>query len=197
MILNFAGGIVGGIWLATIGQWHLLGYGLVGIISSSFLLGLALLPGMAFLVPASMAVERNRFVTAGCFAALGNIWTYGVLTAWCVGSFLLIVPAHKSGSLWPYLLWSYSVATGPWTYMASREAQADSNSFSSTTAFAACVGAITMMVTTYVKGRAGISLLVEVFSIPIIYLFHASDIAFYKRRKATKTTDKIRSDGRR
>src|SRR5664280_2910275 len=146
IILNFAGGVAGGIWLGILGKWHLLGYGLAAFICSSFLLGLALLPGMAFAVPATMAAERNRFLAAGCFAVLGNIWTYGVLTAWCVGSFLLIVSEHTSGSLWPYLLWSYSVVTGPWTYLASREAQADPNSFSSTTAFAACLGAIAMMV---------------------------------------------------
>lgn len=189
MILNFVSGIIGGIWLALLGNWSLLGYGLATIIFSSALLGIALLPGLAFAFPATIAAERNRLITAGLFAVLGNIWTYGVLTTWCVGSFILIIADHKSGSLWPYLLWSYSVATGPWTYLAAREAQSDPNSFASTTAFAACLGAIAMMVVAYVKSRAEISLLIEAFSIPIVpcfmfQVFHFISAAKHQRRRA-------------
>jgi hypothetical protein len=62
-------------------------------------------------------------------------------------TFSFVVEQAKAGSIWPYLLWAYSVATGPWTYMASRETQVDPNSPSSITAFFVCMGAAAMMVT--------------------------------------------------
>src|SRR5208283_1333098 len=44
MILNFASGIIAGIWLAILGEWSLLGIGILFLFTSHWLIGLLLLP---------------------------------------------------------------------------------------------------------------------------------------------------------
>jgi hypothetical protein len=144
MLLNFGGGIVGGIWLLILGNWALLGLGLLSMFISSIGLSLALAPGLLFSGPGVLALGRKRYVI-GCIALLlGNLWTFVVMTVWCVGSFYVVFRSYYTGgSIWPYLLWAYGMATGPWTYMAAREGQDSIGS--SLSAFGACIGAIVIM----------------------------------------------------
>jgi hypothetical protein len=164
-ILNFGGGILGGIWLAVLGEWSLIGIGLAATIASTMLLSLMLMPGLLFSAPAALALEKGHYFIGILLGAVSALWTYIVIVAWCVLAFGFVVYQHHSGSIWPYLLWAYSVSTGPWTYMAQQEARADPNSFSPLTAFFACVGAVAMMATYLLMSRptlasAGIAFLI-------------------------------------
>jgi hypothetical protein len=171
MLLNFAGGIVGGIWLAILGQWSLVGGGLAVGIASTFILSLALMPGFLFLVPATAALERKRFLFGTLLGAISFAWTLSIISLWGVASFLLVLPEERGIGLLPYLLWAYSIATGPWTYMASRESQADPNSSSSITAFFACLGAAATMLGVLITGERRVDFLAECFCTPIILCF--------------------------
>jgi hypothetical protein len=144
-ILNFGGGIVGAIWLAVLGQWSLIGIGLAAAIFSTMLIGIVLMPGFIFAAPAAIAFDKGHYFVGVLLGTVSALWTYIVIVAWCVLAFGFVVDQHRSGTILPYLLWAYSVSTGPWTYMAQREAAADPNSFSPLTAFFACVGAAAMM----------------------------------------------------
>jgi hypothetical protein len=144
-ILNFGGGIVGAIWLAVLGQWSLIGIGLAATIFSTMLLGIVLMPGLIFAAPAAVAFDKGHYVVGILLGAISALWTYIVIVVWCVLAFGFIVDQHHGGAILPYLLWAYSVSTGPWTYMAQHEARADPNSFSPLTAFFACIGAAAMM----------------------------------------------------
>jgi hypothetical protein len=73
MLLNFWGGIVGGIWLAILGKWDLIGLGIVSMLISSFGLGLALTPGFLFLAPAGLALDRGNNVIGGICLSLANL----------------------------------------------------------------------------------------------------------------------------
>ena len=42
MVLNTLGGLVSGIWLAVLGEWWAIGFGLFGVFGSSFLIAVAL-----------------------------------------------------------------------------------------------------------------------------------------------------------
>jgi hypothetical protein len=94
-----------------------IGVGVAAIFISSIGLGLALAPGLIFGAPA-MALEKGKTIIAGVLIALSNLWTCTVMTVWCLGSFYVVFARYETGSIWPYLLWAYSTATGPWTYMA-------------------------------------------------------------------------------
>ena len=52
-ILNIFGGIVSGIWLAILGEWGLIGYGILALLVSGMGLGIAMAPGLIFAGPAA------------------------------------------------------------------------------------------------------------------------------------------------
>lgn len=187
-ILNFAGGILGGIWLAVLGQWSLVGLGLAAAVASTMVLGFLLMPGMLFAAPAALAMEKGHYVIGILSGAIALLWTNVVIIVWCVVTFSFVVEQAKAGSIWPYLLWAYSVATGPWTYMASRETQADPNSPSSTTAFFACMGAAAMMATYLLMSRPTIYAVGIAFVVPMIVSFLLQITMYVLEALGTKET---------
>jgi hypothetical protein len=64
ILLNFLGGIVSGVWLAILGRWSDIGYGTVLFLSSSLLLGLAMMPGLIFAAPASLLAQKGKLILA-------------------------------------------------------------------------------------------------------------------------------------
>lgn len=52
LLLNALGGIVAGIWLAILGEWGSIGYGLMFVIGGGLLISFAMLPGMLLAGPA-------------------------------------------------------------------------------------------------------------------------------------------------
>jgi hypothetical protein len=169
MVLNFGGGIVGGIWLAILGKWGLIGLGIASMLISSSALSLALTPSFFFMAPASLALDRQRYVTGVLCLALGNLWTYIVMTVWSVGCFKVVFGYYDSGSIWPYLLLSYGMATSPWTYLATR---AGPDGWSSHIgAFGACVGAIAVMGVFLFSDSATLIDSVVAFCLPMLVVF--------------------------
>lgn len=166
MLLNFFGGIVGGIWLVVVGQWGLIGLGILSMFISSFGLGLVLAVGLVFSAPAAVAFEKGKGAIGIVLALIGNLWTTAVMTLWCVGSFYVCLRYYHRGSIFPYLLWAYGMATGPWTYMAAREGR-DAIA-SSLSAFAACIGAIAIMGTVLLKSEPTVVDAAIAFGIPIL-----------------------------
>ncbi len=128
-VLNLLGGIVSGIWLAILGEWGTIGIGLlVGFIATS-VLGFALIPAMLLAAPAIAFEEKgNQFGIMFC-SILGAIYTIGVMTVWCLGVLFFFGKGLTDANFIPTLIWSYGVAIGPWSYMASKEAQGGSGEF--------------------------------------------------------------------
>ncbi|WP_271065391.1 hypothetical protein [Caulobacter sp. NIBR1757] len=146
MLLNWLGGIVGFIWLIVLGDWATIGLGVAVLLVGTFAIGLALAPGMLVMAPMAALYERGRRTSALVIGALGLLWTYAVLTVWCVGMFTYMLSRAEGDSIIPYLLWGYGAATGPWTYMAHKESRADPSAPATMTAFAAQLGVMSMMV---------------------------------------------------
>jgi len=121
IILNFFGFIIAGIWLLVIGQWSSVIAGILTVIAASFLLSIALLPGM--IIGAPGVYFANRRVTIGVyfFGFLASVYTYAVITVWCGGVTIYFLRDAPSHAFWPLLVWSYGIATSPWTYMAQKE----------------------------------------------------------------------------
>jgi hypothetical protein len=143
MLLNTFGGIVAGIWLAILGEWWALGTGAVLLLVSMFGLSFVLMPGiLVFGMPGAYLLSRGS-VLAYPFALLSSLYTFAVMTVWSVWVFNLYMQYADARSFFPLLLWSYGTATGPWTYMASKERD---NTASTVSAFAAQLGYIVMIV---------------------------------------------------
>jgi hypothetical protein len=131
-ILNVLGGIVSGIWLAVLGEWGIIGIGVLLAVGDAVFLGIALIPGLLLAAPAAHFVNEGRTVPAVFFVGLSSAYTLGLITAWCCGILFLCVRDATTSDIVPRLIWSYGVAIGPWAYMASKEQGPGAEGFSST-----------------------------------------------------------------
>jgi hypothetical protein len=121
VVLNVFGFVISGVWLLVIGQWGSVVAGLVTAMFAPFLLGLAILPSMIFNGPTLYFAERRVTIGVYFFGFLSSVYIYTLIAAWCSAVtfyFLRDAPPH---ALWPLLIWSYGVATSPWSYMAQRD----------------------------------------------------------------------------
>jgi hypothetical protein len=134
IILNMLGAVVSGVWLAIIGEWRPIVLGIFLFFSSSLVLGIALMPALLFAAPAMWLAERGKTFWVMCFGALSSAYTLSLVTFWCCAVLFLFVKDASSSSLIPRLIWSYGVATGPWSYMSSKEQGPDGEGFASSIA---------------------------------------------------------------
>ena len=122
-LINMFGGIVSGIWLAILGEWGLIGYGILALIVSGMGIGLAMMPGLIFAAPAAVMLEKGNKFGGYIFGFLGSLYTIGVLVAWCVLVLIYYTKQANHDSLIPILIWSYGIATGPITWLAQKDLQ--------------------------------------------------------------------------
>lgn len=122
-IFNMLGGIVSVIWLGILGEWGLIGYGVLAIMFSGMLLGFAMLPSILLAAPAVTMMEKNIKIGGYFFGLLSTIYTLGVLSAWCILVLLYYTDHATSSSIIPVLIWSYSVATAPIMWLAQKDLQ--------------------------------------------------------------------------
>lgn len=144
-LLNLLGGIVGYLWLAFTGQWYLVILGLGLATMTSWIMGVALAPGLLFSGPGVVLLEKNRRALGSLLVLLGEAWTYVVMFVWCYFIFQEAMKAWDgTHSIYPYLLWFYATATAPFTYAAATAPERSVGSF--VAALASCVGCIITMV---------------------------------------------------
>jgi hypothetical protein len=129
-LLNILGGIVAGIWLAILGRWGIIGYGLLALVVSGYGLGLAMMPGLLFAVPAAALHEKGHKPVSYFFSFLSALYTMAVLAIWCMAVLFFFVRQADSSSIIPILIWSYGVATGPIAWMAQKEMQGGGGEYS-------------------------------------------------------------------
>ncbi len=175
LLLNFGGGIAGAVWLVILSQWAVLGIGIAATILSWFALGLLLAPNLLFSRLSAAALDRGSYTAGVIWVLVCNLWSSAVMTAWCAGCFAALAGTYNgNGSLWPYLLWAYGVATGPWIYMAAAEGQELPAPFVS--AFGACAGAIAIMGMFVLKAHPSLAEIAIAFCVPIatVLIYQAS-----------------------
>jgi hypothetical protein len=119
-LLNFAG-LVGAIWLLTLGEWKMVvGYG-VSSLTAPIFLGILLLPSAGFSVATIWLLQRGWRILAWLLGSANVIWCALIIATWCFVIFIDVIGLHETGPLLPYLLFGYGVAIGPWTYLASQD----------------------------------------------------------------------------
>ena len=122
MLLNFFGGIGSGIWLAILGEWWAIGYGVAGLLSHG-LLSIIMMLGLLLAGPAFVLIEKGKTFLAFPFLLLSRLYTHAVISAWCMFVFYFFMSRAGQDTFWPLLIWSYGVALGPWMYMAEQDLQ--------------------------------------------------------------------------
>jgi hypothetical protein len=145
MLLNAFGGVAAGLWLALLGEWWALGVGLIAI-CSPFLLSIILAPGLLLLAPAGILLGKQRPFLAFPLLLLGYAYTCVVIAAWCILILIIFIARADADTFWPLLIWSYSVALGPWQYMAQKDEQAGAGDASTMTTLFAQVAYVVMAI---------------------------------------------------
>lgn len=121
MVINLLGGVVSFIWLAVLGEWSIIGYGIAGLVISSLCIGIAMMPGLLLAAPSIAFYEKGNKFGFYVFSFLSTLYTVAVLCVWCLGVLYFFTKLADSSSFIPVLLWSYGVATGPIASMAQKE----------------------------------------------------------------------------
>ncbi|MBE3068857.1 MAG: hypothetical protein IMZ66_01335 [Planctomycetes bacterium] len=122
MVLHILLGVVSGLWLAIVGEWGAIGLGILFVVLSPILIGVALLP-MCLSTPAGMyCMARGKTLGVYCVASITTLYRLAVLMSWCCGILYLFVKDDTPVHLIPRLLWSYGIAIGPWAYWARQDA---------------------------------------------------------------------------
>jgi len=130
LLLDFLGGIIGFIWLATMGEWGIIIGGIIYMIIGAFVVSLLLIPSLLLIAPITYFAKKENVVAIAFFGLLSVSYVAVIIyftCAWIFQSYTGSIPAGNS--ILPYLLWSYSIATAPWAYMASKEDKDSSGTF--------------------------------------------------------------------
>ena len=154
MLLNFFSGIIGGIWLAVLGNWTVVLAGLALTFGGLFIVSLLLMPSVLLMVPLAgyEQISKSKFAMIN-FTILSLTYTYCVMSIWAIGIFWYFAHNSTTDAAIPTILWSYSTATAVWSYMAQKEGQAG-NRYTVFSAFFYQISCIALMIYTYTNFRS-------------------------------------------
>lgn len=186
MILNFGGGIVGGIWLAFLGEWKLIGIGILLLFTSHWILSILMMPAIPIGAIGLHFYEKKNPL-GHLFGFISQLYTNILIVGTCVLAFFICSNFYKGGvdfGYIPYLLWSWGMALGPWQFFASKE---PNNEFSAITLFSASVFYLLFLVSIFISPLLGLIIIiifgiVQLILLPIFLMYSA-----YKMESSTKT----------
>lgn len=167
LFLNLLGGIVGGIWLALLGEWPIIISGFAILLLGPWVASILLAPGFGLAGLGVMSLERGKGTLGWCFILLAAPWAPLVIIVWEVAIFLYFGNRAAADNSLPIWLWTYGSATGVWTYMANKERQISSDDGSTAMAFGAQIAFIILSVCYIGLGWSLISSII-VMAVPIV-----------------------------
>jgi hypothetical protein len=166
MILNMAGGIVGGIWLAILGEWKLIGIGIFILITFHWILGILLMVNLQIAGIAVYFFKRKRII-GHVFGFISQFYINLLIVGTCVLAFYICSSFYKGDigiGYTPYLLWSWGMALGDWQYFASTE---PNNELSAITLFSASAFYLLFLVSIFINP---ILVLITIISFAVVQL---------------------------
>ena len=161
MVLNLFGDVASGIWLAVLGEWGAIGYGIVAIVFSGFLLGFAFAPSMLIAMPGVKLAERGYRAPMYFFGFLSRGYDTMVIIIWVTIVFSAFLNRTSDASaVIPTLIWSYGVATAPIMWLASKEDRNSPNGFTAfVTTFFTQLGCLVLTIVAIIAGSFTVGLL--------------------------------------
>lgn len=131
LFLNLLGGIVGGVWILFLGEWRLV---VLGIILSSIiplLYSLTLLIQMPMFLFIDYLQKHGKKLLTMIFSFLNILFSHVIIVFYVIliADRSILFSEINSLNVVPFLLFGYAVATGPFTYMASKEGDDGAASF--------------------------------------------------------------------
>ena len=129
-LLNTLGGIVGGIMLLFGGDWQPVVLGIVIMLLSIPVISLLMLPMLLFISIISYFYRRKNVVGLALTVFVSQSYLYGLIFGIGYSIFGAMQQFAPDANNFALIIWAFAVASGPWTYMASKEG--DNNSTQST-----------------------------------------------------------------
>lgn len=120
-LVNVFGGVIAGIWLALKGDWWALGYGLLGVLVSHYIISFLLMPSFLIASIGIAAVQRGKLWLTRLLLGGAGLYVTALMWAWCVFTTAFFLKHARNAPVFPVLLWAYGVSTGPWTFLASKD----------------------------------------------------------------------------
>lgn len=120
-VLNFASEIVGGIWLAILGDWKSILVGIGVSIGMPFAFMIVTLPSMGLGLILYGLIKKGQKIPAAVLGFVNMIYTNVVIAIWVVMVFRYFLERAGGRSIIPYLLWGYGTMMAPLSYMASKD----------------------------------------------------------------------------
>jgi hypothetical protein len=145
VVINLIAGLGAAIWLAILGEWASLAFGLLLYFAGATIISTAVLPGILLLALArAYNIQDNQrgFMIVGGLCAT---WTLLVVSAWCALVAILFSMRADSMSLMPHLGWAYAIAIGPLAELAEKDYRAG-NSYTMVSLLFAQVGMLAAVV---------------------------------------------------
>jgi hypothetical protein len=181
IILNFCGGIIGGIWLAILGEWRLIGIGVFLLFASIWILSILMMPGILIAGIAGYFYERKS-PFGHLFGFMSQLYTNILIVGTCVFSFFICSSFYTGGiniGFIPYALWSWGMALGPWQFFASKEPE---NTFSAITLFCASVFYFLFLTSIFISPIIGLIIIiifgmVQLIVLPIFNMYLANQMS--------------------
>lgn len=112
--INLLGTIVSGVWLAILGEWKIIGIGIASVLSASFVITLAIVPGSLFKFIGTRIQEKGLTWTGFAVESIFSLYQSFLVFLTGIGSFYYFTNVSTEENAIPMLLWSHSVATGVW-----------------------------------------------------------------------------------
>lgn len=175
MFLNIGSGIIGGIWLAILGKWSLIGIGLLFSFTSHWIFALLMLPSLPLAALGVYLYEKRNplryFINyisqlyTNILIVITILFAYSVCRSFYTGNIGV-------GYI-PYLLWSWGMALGPWQFFASKEPD---NAFSAITLFSASVFYFLFLTSLFISPFLAVIIiivfgLVQLIALPIFNMY--------------------------
>jgi hypothetical protein len=187
MLLNIGGGIIGGIWLAVLGEWSLIGIGVLLLFTSHWILSILMMPSLAIAGIAMHFYGRKNYFWGHLFGFISQLYTNILIVGTCVFAFFLC-SSFYTGDIGfgyiPYLLWSWGMALGPWQFFASKEPD---NEFSAITLLSASVFYFLFLLSIFISSLFGLIIIiifgiVQLLVLPIFNMYVANQMEKEKGR---------------
>jgi hypothetical protein len=175
MFLNMGSGIAGGIWLAILGEWQLLGIGIFLLFISHWILSLLMIPSLPISGLAVHLYEKKNPLRH-IMGYISQLYTNFLIVLTCVFAFILCSRFYSGPigfGLIPYLLWSWGMALGPWQFFASKEPD---NEFSMITLFSASVFYLLFLISLFISPALALIIVVafgvvQLIALPIFNMY--------------------------
>lgn len=141
---------ISAIWLAVLGDWGLIAYGVTVSFISIFGLVSALMPGMLFAGPAAAFKKNNKRLGFFIFSCLTTFYSMTVMAIWCIAIIHFFLKESDASSFVPTLLWSYCVAIGPILWISNKDIQSKERYSINSVVFAQLAGLFLVLVNTLI-----------------------------------------------